>query len=56
MGNDAVHVKSREYEAVGKDEIELAVEFTKELLKAVYQLGGLVDRFNQLKAKKEKRT
>ncbi len=38
LGNDAAHVESKDYEAVGQEEVELAVEFAREILKGVYQV------------------
>jgi HEPN domain-containing protein len=49
LGNDAAHVKAKNYDAVGKDEASLAIELAKELLKAVYQYTSLVDRLKALK-------
>ena len=31
LGNDPAHIESQEYQQVGKDEVELAIEFAKEL-------------------------
>lgn len=44
FGNDAAHIEMRTYDNIGKDEVELAIEFTKEILKAVYQLQQLLER------------
>ena len=49
LGNDAVHVESRTYENVGRDEVEIALELTKEVLKAVYQLEHLLRRLRSHK-------
>ena len=49
LGNDAAHVESQDYGQIGKDEVEIAVEFTKEVLKAVYQYAGLLKRLTSLK-------
>jgi hypothetical protein len=49
LGNDAAHIESQEYQQVGKDEVELAIEFAKELLKAAYQYSSLLKRFDALK-------
>jgi len=51
LGNDAAHVESRTFDDVGKEEIEVAIEFVKELVKAVYQYSGLVARLESLKKK-----
>lgn len=36
LGNDAAHIEAKEYNQVGKTEVELAIDVTKEVLKAVY--------------------
>jgi Domain of unknown function (DUF4145) len=51
LGNDAVHVESRVYGEIGKDEIEVAIAFTKEVLKAVYQYTALLAQLRSLKKK-----
>jgi hypothetical protein len=50
LGNDAAHIESREYEQVGREEVEVGIEFAKELLKAVYQMSALMARLRGLKA------
>jgi len=52
LGNDAAHIEAKEYAQVGKEEVELAVDVTKEVLKSVYQLGDLVARLENLKKPK----
>ena len=49
LGNDAAHVEAKTYDSVGVAEIEVAIELTKEVLKAVYQLENLVSRLRALK-------
>ena len=49
LGNDAAHVEAKTYDAVGKDELSIAIELTKEILKAVYQLDDLLARLRALK-------
>ncbi len=49
LGNDAAHIKAETYDEVGEAEVELALDVAKEVLKAVYQYRGLVDRLNALK-------
>jgi hypothetical protein len=49
LGNDAAHIESREYEKVGPEEVEVGIEFTKEVLKAVYQLSDLLNKLRALK-------
>jgi hypothetical protein len=49
LGNDAAHIESQEFEKVGKEEVAVAIDFTKEVLKAVYQYAMLVNRFHSLK-------
>jgi hypothetical protein len=49
LGNDAAHIESREYDRVGKDEVEVGIEFAKEVLKAVYQYSSLLNKLRALK-------
>jgi len=49
LGNDAAHVEAKTYQQVGKEEVEVSLEFTKEVLKAVYQYSALLDRLRNLK-------
>lgn len=50
LGNDAAHVEAKDYDELGTEEVEIAIELTKELLKAVYQYTSLVARLQALKA------
>ena len=52
LGNDASHVESRDY-LVGREEVELAIDIAKEVLKSVYQLTDIVSRLDKLKKPKE---
>lgn len=49
LGNDAAHVESRDYKNIGQEEVELAIDVTKEVLKSVYQFDDLVDRLTSLR-------
>jgi hypothetical protein len=49
LGNDAAHIEAKTYDSIGPAEIEVAIELTKEVLKAVYQLDDLVSRLRALK-------
>lgn len=52
LGNDAAHIKAKDYDSIGAEECELAIELTKELLKAVYQYTSLVSKLQALKMPK----
>jgi len=52
LGNDAAHIEARTFNDIGKDEIEISLEFTKEILKAVYQYESLLQKMKKLKEKK----
>lgn len=52
LGNDAAHGESRTYEQVGQEEVEIALEFTREVLKSVYQLEDLLHRLRSHKKRK----
>lgn len=49
LGNDAAHIEAKSYDAIEKEEMEVAIALTKEILKAVYQLDDLVKRLQALK-------
>jgi hypothetical protein len=49
LGNDAAHIKSEAYNQVSHEEVEVAIEFTKEVLKAIYQYAALLGRLRALK-------
>jgi hypothetical protein len=49
LGNDAAHIESQAFNQVGKPEVEVAIELTKELLKATYQLSSLLAKMQALR-------
>ena len=49
LGNDAAHLESKSYDNIGEEELSVAIELTKEILKSVYQMEGLVNRLRKLK-------
>jgi hypothetical protein len=49
LGNDAAHIESQQYDKVGQEEVEIGMEITKEVLKAVYQYASLIGRLQKLK-------
>ncbi|MFD2556302.1 DUF4145 domain-containing protein [Sphingobacterium tabacisoli] len=51
LGNDAAHIEAQTFSEIGKEEIEISLEFTKEILKAVYQYESLLSRLRSLKDK-----
>ena len=53
LGNDAAHIESNAFNEVGKEEVEISIEFTKEILKAVYQYENLLNKLKNLKKNKE---
>jgi hypothetical protein len=48
-GNDAAHIESRIFDEIGKEEVEVGIEFAKEILKAVYQYSALLSKLKSLK-------
>lgn len=56
LGNDAAHIESHAFENVGKDEVEVGIEFSKEILKAVYQYSSLLKRLRSLKKPQDKQS
>lgn len=53
LGNDAAHIEANAFEQIGKEEIEISIEFTKEILKATYQYEGLLSKLRELKKQNE---
>lgn len=49
LGNDAAHIESKTFDNIGQNEVEVGIEFTKEVLKAVYQYASLLSRLQALK-------
>jgi hypothetical protein len=49
LGNDAAHIESHQYDKVGQEEVEVGIEITKEVLKAVYQYSSLIGKLQKLK-------
>lgn len=52
LGNDAAHIEANTFSEIGKEEIEISIDFTKEILKAVYQYESLLNKLKSLKEKK----
>ena len=51
LGNDAAHFEAQTYNEIGKEEIEVSIDFVKEILKAVYQYESLLSKLRNLKIK-----
>ena len=49
LGNDAAHIESQEFNQIGQEELDVAIEFTKEVLKAVFQYSNLLSKLRSLK-------
>jgi hypothetical protein len=49
LGNDAAHIEAKAYDNIGREEAEDSIELAKEILKALYQLKGLVGRLQARK-------
>jgi hypothetical protein len=50
LGNDAAHIESKEFDSIGREEIEIGIQFTKEVLKAVFQYSDLLAKLRSLKS------
>jgi Domain of unknown function (DUF4145) len=51
LGNDAAHIEAKVFVEIGKNELDVAIKFAKELLKAVYQYSSLLNELKGLKNK-----
>lgn len=54
LGGDAAHVELKNFDEIGEIEVGVAIDFTKEILHAVYQTTVLLQKFQDLKASKKK--
>ncbi len=49
LGNDAAHIESQTYRQIGKVEVELGIDIAKNVLLALYQFKGLMNRLGNYK-------
>ncbi len=49
LGNDAAHVEAKDYDSVSDTEVTVAIQFTKEILKSLYQYSFLLGKLRALK-------
>ncbi|GAA5510039.1 hypothetical protein Rcae01_05545 [Novipirellula caenicola] len=50
LGNDAAHIEARTFAEISEQELAVAFEFTKEIIKGLYQYSSLLERLRSLKA------
>jgi hypothetical protein len=50
LGNDAAHIEAKAYDNIGAEEAADSIELAKEIVKALYQLKGLIARLQARKA------
>lgn len=50
LGNNAAHVNATDYTTISDNELRVAIEFAKEILKALYQYSALLERLRALRA------
>jgi hypothetical protein len=50
LGNDAAHVELKDFDAVDKKEVEVALDIAKHVLEATYQQQHIMGRLNALKS------
>lgn len=51
LGNDAAHIEAKAFDSITKPELDIAIEFTTEILKSLYQYSSLLDKLRSLKKK-----
>lgn len=49
LGNDAAHIESQTFQNVSKQELDVAIEITIEILKGLYQYSELLGKIKSLK-------
>ncbi len=50
LGNDAAHIESKEFDSISEEELSIAIEVTKEILKGIYQYSELFSKLTKLKS------
>lgn len=50
LGNDAAHVELSDFDDVGEEEVTVAIDVAKEILKSTYQMQSIMGRLGALKA------
>lgn len=53
LGNDGAHIKSKTFNSVSSDEVDIGIEVTKELLHAVYQYSAIIGKLRAMKQQSE---
>lgn len=53
LGNDAAHIEARAYQNIGSRELEVAIKFAKEIIKATYQYSTLLNELRALRQSNE---
>jgi hypothetical protein len=49
LGDDAVHIEANIFAQISSQELDVAIEFTIEFLKALYQYSSLLSKMRELK-------
>jgi len=49
LGNDAAHIEAKDYDSISDTEVTVAIQFTKEILKSLYQYSSLLEKLRALK-------
>jgi hypothetical protein len=49
LGNDAAHIEAQTFSSISKRELDIAIEFAKEIIKGLYQYSSLLEKIRALK-------
>ncbi|HMR89770.1 MAG TPA: DUF4145 domain-containing protein [Saprospiraceae bacterium] len=49
LGNDAAHIEAETYNEIGVNELTISIDFTQEIIKAIYQYENLLTKLRSLK-------
>ena len=49
LGNDAAHIEAETYNNIGREELIISIDFTQEIIKAIYQYENLLGKLRSLK-------
>lgn len=51
LGNDAAHIELKDFDAIDKEKVEVALDIGKEILKTAYQYKAIMGRLDALKVR-----
>lgn len=54
LGNDAAHIRAKLYDTIEEEDVSVAIDLTKEIIKALYQYDWLLSKLKRLSERKSR--